>query len=146
MMEMNLHPEQTVEKRFLPVVLNGQLCVYDKIRGHLYHWVREPFWSAGKIYRWPGRPAALGANRAILDYAESHGAKIRVFVRDKIDRCYETESKTWLGFARKHKAIHWASDVAIYLLQWCPRYFRTIRGDPAFGIIAAVFQGGKKEL
>jgi len=144
-MEMNLHPEQTVEKRFLPVVLNGQQCIHDQVEGSLYHWVREPFWSAGKLYGWSGSPAALGANRAILDYAESHKAKVSVFTQNKFDRCYEADPKTWIEFARKYKAVYWASEMPIYLLQWCPKYFRTIRDEPVFAIVAALLQGGKVE-
>ena len=135
--------EQSLENRFRPVVLNGQLCVYDEVEGCLYHWVREPFWSAGKIYGWPGSPAALGANRAILDYAKSRKAKIRVFTQNNFDRCYETDPETWLEFAQKHKAVYRASEIAIYLLQWCPKHFRTIRSDPAFGMVVALLQGGR---
>ena len=137
--------EQSLENRFIRMVLHGQLCVYDKVERILYHWVREPFWSAGKIYGWPGSPAALGANRAILDYAKIHEAKVRVFTQGKFDRCYEADPGEWLEFVRKFNAIRWASRVAIYLLQWCPKYFRTIRDDPVFAIVAALLQGGKVE-
>lgn len=131
-----------IENHYSRVILGGQTCIHDRVENLLYHWLREPFWSAGKIYGWPGSPAALGANRAILDYAKSQVAKIRVFVQEKIDRCYETDPETWFEFARKYKAIYWASEVAIYLLQWCPKHFRTVRGNPIFAVVAALLQGG----
>jgi hypothetical protein len=129
--------------RFCIVNLNGQRCVYDKDGQYLYFWLqRGAYFSAGKVYKWSGSTAALGANRAILDQAKAHNLKIRVFLQNNFDRCYEADPEIWLEFAQKYKAVYWANEVPIHLLQWSPKYFRTERDDANFAVISALLQGG----
>lgn len=124
------------------VHLSGQRCVYDST-GYLYFWLQHgAFYSAGKIYGWPGSSACLGANREILQYAIEHNARIRVFLKDQFDRCYEADPKAWRYFARKYNAVDVRKGVLIFLYQWKEGHFRTIRDDPVLAVVAALLQGG----
>lgn len=91
----------------------------------LYLWLRKgPFYSAGKKYGWDPPVPGLGVNLDILKYASKNDLKLRVFVGDKLDRCYETHPNMFLGFGepKVEKGMH------LRILPWSTIYFVTVSG------------------
>ena len=105
------------------IEISGQtVIVHDRT---LYMWLRKgPFLSAGKKYGWNPPVPGLGVNLDILKYASKNDLKLRIFVGDKWDRCYETHPNMFLGFGEPHveKGIH------LRILPWSTTYFVTVSG------------------
>jgi len=95
----------------------------------IYIWVRKgPYLTAGRGL-WPGSPLGFGINREILDLATMRGKPIRIINGDRFDRCYEATGQHWFKFVLKHNATMERKGVKLYLLQFSPDHFKTIRMD-----------------
>jgi copper oxidase (laccase) domain-containing protein len=96
----------------------------------VYVWIRKPFFKAGKIYGWKGM--GVGVNLDILDYAEKFNRKIRVVLKDYVDRVYEVEPSVWKKFSLEHNSIQkekldGKSLPDLYIIQLSQQYFKTVK-------------------
>ena len=125
------------------IVENGKITVKRNLKGlkgynrvfageiflehgkELFFRIEEPYYSAGKRYGWTP-PISLGINEQALFYAKRKKLKLCVFVGDGKDRYYEADPDTWIRFARQHNSIEKHGNTRLYIMQFSPKYFRTV--------------------
>jgi hypothetical protein len=90
------------------------------------HLKKGPFLSAGKKFGWNPPVPGLGVNAEIVRYAREKDLVIRIFVKAKLDRCYETHPNIFLGLGRRYIVER----TALYLLPWSGMYFKTVTDFP----------------
>ena len=91
-------------------------------RGALWFIAERPFYSAGKIFEWKGPTVGFGINIEALEYAKDHGLKVRVMLRDKKSKCYETTPGQYLLYGHDWNE----KGVMLKVLQWSKTFFKTI--------------------
>jgi len=105
--------------------ISGELFLYNPRENAVFFRIREPYYSSGKKYGW-NPPIGLGINKTVLMRTREKNSKICVFVGNKKDRYYQTDSRTWIKFAEEHGSIEVHKNTVIYIIQFSPKYFKTI--------------------
>lgn len=112
--------------------LDGQTVVIDTRNRILYlHLYDGPFLSAGKILGWPNNSIGLGVNMSIIRLAFLKDWRIRIFVGDKLDRCYETHPSVFYEFQQSFNNTYRVGNTELMLLPWTSLYFETIKDFPS---------------
>lgn len=114
-----------MEMRWVKLVFAGEEFEFEPRLKILKFHIREPFYSAGKQFGWGKPTVGLGINYDALTFAVSHNAKIWVQVGSS-PKIYEINAKTWLDFVRRFKSIDKHTGIALYVVQWSEKYFKTL--------------------
>jgi len=107
------------------VEFHGESFRHNEVERILEVHIREPFYSAGKKFKWLGQSIGLGLCVEALQYALKHQLQIRVKVADG-SKWYETSPQTWLNFAHEHNSKMEIGNALIYVIQWSRAYFKTV--------------------
>ncbi|MEM1554762.1 MAG: hypothetical protein QXU09_03710 [Thermoproteota archaeon] len=117
-------------KMFDIMNLDGQRVVIERNK-FLYMHIREgPFLSAAQIKGWQKNAPALGVNISILNLARFKDWRIRIFVKDRFDRCYETHPEIFFEFQKSFDNSYKVGKTELLLLPWTNLYFETIKDFP----------------
>lgn len=114
----------------------GEKAVF--LEGYAYFCLKRPYRLAGRRFGWNPPVAGLSLNAEILREAFRRGCKVRVFVGEKWDRCFECDPGLWLMRGSRHEV----KGVQLYCLPWRPAFFKTIKNFPIE--IAKCFQEGEE--
>lgn len=111
--------------------LDNQLVVIDRKERVLYIHLREgPFLSAGEKLEWANKVPGLGLNTSIINLANFKNWRIRIFVGNKLDRCYETHPSLFFEFEKSYKNRYRTGKTELMLLPWTNLYFETVKDFP----------------
>lgn len=75
--------------------------------------IKTPFYSAGKKYKWPGKPVGLGIN---LEQLQGDG-KLDVTVGDS-NKVWSIDKATGRAFVEKYKSYFEARGVRLGVIAW----------------------------
>lgn len=79
--------------------------------------IREPFFSAGKMFGWTGNTVGIGIAEEIVEFAVQNSFSICVTVGDN-PNVFSMNSFAWKEFSEKHKSIHQVGDKKLLVVQW----------------------------
>jgi hypothetical protein len=114
---------------FEEVQIRGEAFQVDKANGIFHVHIREPFFSAGKQFKWLGSTVGLGLSKDALTFAlQNNLTTIRVTVGDS-NKLYETTTQGWLNFANEANSKMVIGTTEIYVLQWNKTHFKTVGED-----------------
>lgn len=134
-------PRKPLRGRFRTMM--RQRFFYCPGRNEAWIRIREPYYSAGKRYQWPGSPISFGLNIDILNFAVERNAWVCVFTpktrkgdqpkpepfskENPPDRYYKTKAKDWKAFAEQWKSIEKRGIAVLYIFQWNRTNFHTVK-------------------
>jgi hypothetical protein len=107
------------------IIFAGEEFEFEPEQKILKIHIKEPFYSAGKKFGWGHPVVGFSINYDALMFAVSHNCKIWVKVGDK-PKVYETDAKSWLEFVRQFKSIDNHTGIALYVMQWSDKHFKTL--------------------
>jgi len=111
------------------ISIKGESFQYDREAAILQTHIREPFFSAGKQFKWLGSTVGLGLSKDALTFAlQNNLTTIRVTVGEG-RKLYETATQGWLNFANETNSKMVIGTTEIYVLQWNKTHFKTVGED-----------------
>lgn len=108
------------------IFIKGERFLLNMEIGILKFHIREPFYSAGKQFKWFGASIGLGISRDALVFALQNDLKeIHVTVGNS-ERVYGISTHEWLNFANHSNSKIMIGSTEIYVCQWSKSYFKRI--------------------
>lgn len=93
---------------------DGQEASWDTEEKILYVNIKEPFYSAGKIYGWEGNPMGVGINKGFVELAVNYGGTIR-FTVDNHPIVYNIDAIRFKKFVTQHNSIWIKNKTQLYI-------------------------------
>jgi len=95
----------------------------------LYLHIREPFYSAGKVFHWrsKGSTVGLGINEKIVLFAEEENLKVRIVVGTTTDRYYEISPNEIIQFVKETDSIDYKNGATLHVVPW--RICKSVRDN-----------------
>lgn len=89
-------------------------------RNCLYMHIREPFYSAGKVFHWrsKGSTVGLGINEKIVSFTDEQSLTIRIIVATTRDRCYEISPNEITQFVGDNASVDYKNNATLYVIPW----------------------------
>ena len=113
--------EKISGQEFRIIKYKGKNCMLTELR--------EPFWTAGKIYNWPPRhTAGVSLNQSLIEFALKNEYDIILAIpKEDVKGYYKISADKWLIFSIKTNSIDTKKNIKLYTCPWDKEYFKTIK-------------------